>query len=442
MTTPSASNLLRVGAASVTITPPVGIAMQGYNLRHAESINDPLLASALAVADERLVWLLLSVDSIGLDRTFTARLREALASRMQLAPSAMTLVCSHTHSGPATLPRLGPVTADEAYLGFLEQRLVAVAETAVEKLEPVRWRFGVTSLAENVNRRVRRRGRVELGVNPNGPADERLRVVRLDRMTGSVQDAPVALIVHYACHATVSGGVPHISADWPGAMRTALQRLYGENGEQPVICFLQGCTGDLTHRIARDREVWPQHFDQHTSAQALIMGRLAAAAAVCAGERSLEFLAETAQVGVQPLELPFRDCAGSEKSEVQVVRIGPPPGHRTGALGAVWFIGLPGEPFTHYSTELGRRFQRRLAVHPDSVLVCGYANDDVGYICTPKALRKGGYEAAVAHKMYHRPSPFAAATEAIVLDRIMSMAHTLMQKPLPRWAQIYLRSRS
>jgi neutral ceramidase len=427
---------LRVGAASVDITPAVGVAMQGYKLRYAESINDPLLASVLAVGRDRVEWLLLSVDNIGLDRTFTIRVREAIGRQFQLASSAITITCSHTHSGPATLPKLGPVVADAAYLSFLEQRLAQAAEGAAAKLELARWRFGVSSFPENVNRRMSKRGRIELGVNPSGPVDDRLRVLRIDPAATSDRQAPLALIVHYACHATSSADVPHISADWPGAMRTALQRVYGENGKPPVICFLQGCTGDLTHRIARDREAWPQHFDQHTSVQALILGRLAAAAALGASERSLEFAVETIQTGAQPLELPFRDCPGSEKSEVQVVRIGQKIGHRAGAMDAVWFIGLPGEPFTHYSTELGRQFQRRLGANEDKVLVCGYTNDDVGYICTSKALRQGGYEAAVAHEMYHRPSPFSAATEAIVLNRSLSAAHTLAEKTMTRWAPI------
>jgi hypothetical protein len=43
--------------------------------------------------------------------------------------------------------------------------------------------------------------------------------------------------------------------------------------------------------------------------------------------------------------------------------------------------------------------------------------------------------------MYHRPSPFSAATEGIVLDRSLRAAHTLAQKTMTRWAPIYLRSR-
>ena len=417
---------LRVGAAFVTITPAVGIAMQGYDRRCAEGINDPLCASALAAGDDRLGWLLLSVDSIGLDRSFTNRVRKALARRFELASSAITIACSHTHSGPATLSELGPIAADAGYLGFLEERLATVAAMAVEKREAGRWRFGVASLAENVNRRLRRHGKIEFLVDSRGPVDSRLRVIRIDRAASSPQEPPLALIVHYACHATSSSDVLHISADWPGVMRSVLRRVYGENGEQPVICFLQGCTGDLTHRIARDRATWPQHFGAHTSLQSQILGRLAASAALAASERSVAFSAENISATVEALTLPFRGSSGSEETELQVIRIGPLTGKTARARDAAWIIGLPGEPFTDYSTGLGRVFDRRLDADPDRVVVCGYTNDCVGYFCTPKALRLGGYEAAIAHQMYQRHAPFSAATQAIMFDRSLAAAIKLI----------------
>ena len=432
---------LRVGAASVAITPPVGIAMQGYELRYAEAVTDPLLASALAVGGDRLEWLLLSVDIIGVDCSFTGRVRKTLARSFSLRPSAITIACSHTHSGPATLPYLGAVLSDKTYLAFLERKLTLAAETAAKDLQDVHWRFGTTSLSQNVNRRVTKGGRIELGVDPEGPVDSRLRVIRIDRANGSFHSSPLALIVHYACHPTTSAGIPHISADWPGAMRSTLQRIYRKDDVAPVVCFLQGCTGDVTHRIGRDRDAWPEHFGQHTSLQCEILGRLTAAAAQQASERSVEFPAETIQTVAQPLKLPFRDCRGLEKSEIQVVRIGPSLRNLAQARNAVWFVTLPGEPFTNYGIELGRQFHRRLGTREDGVLVCGYTNDNVGYLCTPRALREGGYEAAVAHNMYHRPSPFSADTEAIVLDRSLNAALTFVQKTGTRWAPFYLRSR-
>src|SRR5262249_15197392 len=151
---------LRAGVASIAMTPPAGVAMQGYELRHAEAVNDPLLASALAVGVDCPDWVLLSVDCIGLDREVTARVRQTVARRLGLSPGAVTVACSHTHSGPATLRKLGPVACDDAYLTGLEDRLLTVAANAAENLQPAHWRFGVTSLAENVNRRLRRRGRI------------------------------------------------------------------------------------------------------------------------------------------------------------------------------------------------------------------------------------------------------------------------------------------
>src|SRR5215831_16100848 len=109
---PGTKNVIQAGAASRNVTPSVGVAMQGYELRHATAIRDPILGSALAVGGDRVEWLLLSVDAIGLDRGFTTRIRQTIGECFQLAPSAITIACSHTHSGPATLPHLGAVSAD------------------------------------------------------------------------------------------------------------------------------------------------------------------------------------------------------------------------------------------------------------------------------------------------------------------------------------------
>src|SRR5262245_60761143 len=105
-------NVMQAGAASRNVTPPVGVAMQGYELRHAAAINDPILGSALAVGGDRVEWLLLTIDAIGLDRGFTSRIRQTLGERFLLPPSAITIACSHTHSCPATLLHLGAVPAD------------------------------------------------------------------------------------------------------------------------------------------------------------------------------------------------------------------------------------------------------------------------------------------------------------------------------------------
>ena len=423
-TTASDIGPLQAGIAVVPITPPVGVAMQGYGLRFAHGIADPTFATALAVRSERVNWLLVSVDAIGLDRSFTHRVRRAIRRRIGISPEAITIICSHTHSGPATLPRLSDVPADKAYLRFLESQLVEAAEIATRHFEPVRWRFGMTTLAENVNRRLRVGNRIELGVASAGPVDERLRVLRLDRVGETF--GPLALIVHYACHATTSGDSLEISADWPGAMRNQIRSFYG--GDGPAILFLQGCTGNLTHRIARDKDTWPEHFGRHTAVQSEALGRVVASACIEASERSEQIEATNIDVGVRRVDLPFHNGRGSERSEIQLARIGPEHHLTDLRAKAMWFVGLPGEPFTEYSTDFCRAFEHYLGASFDRTLVCGYTNDSVGYFCTAEALREGGYEAA-AHGVYHRPAPFSENIQALLLDLSLSAARDLQQPP-------------
>jgi neutral ceramidase len=420
---------LQAGVASIEITPRAGTIMQGYDIRCARSVADATFASALVAGSKRIAWLLLTVDVIGLDRSFTARVRRLIARRLQVRPSQIMITCSHTHSGPATLARIGPVTADTGYLALLAERLAAVAEMAAARLEPVVWRFGTTLLGENVNRRLQVGDSVALAINPLGPVDRRLRVVRIDRAVAADHARPLALLVHYACHATTSGAGLEISADWPGAMRTHLKGFYSKEDGDPCVHFLQGCAGNLTHQIGKDRERWPEHVGQATTVQSQALGRVAGDASIEASENSIELTSVTVQAAVQSVSLPFHNRFGSEKTEIQVVRMGPERHTPDSAQQSIWFIGLPGEPFTEYSMEFGSAFQRHFGASPDRVLVCGYTNDCVGYLCTPQALVEKGYESAVAHRIYDRPAPFSSKVQAVLLERTLGVAQNLLEEP-------------
>jgi hypothetical protein len=170
------------------------------------------------------------------------------------------------------------------------------------------------------------------------------------------------------------------------------------------------------------------------------LGRLAAATAFDASERSVEIPAEALEVITEPLLLPFHDHGGSEETETQLLRIGPLATRTNNIQHSVWIVGLPAEPFTAYSTGLGDCFQRQLGAEYDSVMVCGYINDLVGYLCTPEALREGGYESSVAHRFYHRPSSFSVATQSLVFDRILGAAGRIgVSKQVPvSWYRAWL----
>jgi neutral ceramidase len=423
---------LHVGAASVSITPDLtvaSVALQGYKLRLAEGVDEPIVASALAIGSEgpgHIDWLLISLDLIGIDRAFTARIRETLAGRLPVSADSITLACSHTHSGPASLANLGQVPVAPSYLVFLEARVIEAAEKAAAIMQPAALRIGTSLVQENVNRRERKGGQIVLGTDPDGPVDHRVWVGRFDAASSpsangtadGVTDRPLAIIVQYACHATCSGDVSRINADWPGAMRKALQGFYARDGMPPVVCVLQGCAGDITHSIGRDVHRWPEHFGVAASTEATIMGRLVAAGAITAIERSVALQATsiTVSVSVETVDLPFHDSSESERTELQVVRLGTSP-TSTGtavpgtSMGAsIWLVFLPGEPFAAYGEVLRQSLGSSFRVPVSNVVVSGYTNDAVGYLCTPQALREGGYEAAAAHRVYHRPAAFGRGT--------------------------------
>ena len=73
------SEALRAGTARVTITPPVGLHLQGYNRgRPAEGIRDDLYARALVLERGATRFALVCADIIGLEQNSVARTRDLI----------------------------------------------------------------------------------------------------------------------------------------------------------------------------------------------------------------------------------------------------------------------------------------------------------------------------------------------------------------------------
>jgi hypothetical protein len=80
-------------------------------------------------------------------------------------------------------------------------------------------------------------GRRACGVNPDGPIDPEVLVVRIDATDGQ----PIAAIVGYTMHPTTAGPTfRQVTADWPGHMKRTVELLTGA-----VCLFAQGSTGNV-----------------------------------------------------------------------------------------------------------------------------------------------------------------------------------------------------
>src|SRR5205823_5512369 len=118
----------------------------------------------------------------------------------------------------------------------LQDQAVAAAGEALKKMSPARLSFARGQASFAANRRVFRRTGVNFGVNPDGPVDLEVPVLRVDDSDGKVR----AIVFGYACHGTTLGGDYYrIDGDWAGYAQEYLERAH----PGATAHFLIGCAG-------------------------------------------------------------------------------------------------------------------------------------------------------------------------------------------------------
>ncbi|NLO72813.1 MAG: hypothetical protein GX100_01720 [candidate division WS1 bacterium] len=410
-----------VGAASLSIAPPLGVSMPGYFAdRRASGYRDEVGVHALWVEAEPPLALL-SLDVIALERETVATIRAAAAERLGLPGERLLIAATHTHTGPPSRPYFASDAQDAAYLESLTDRCVEALAAAQAGKRPAR--LGVASRLVpglQFNRRYwMRDGSVQTNpgiqnpevVRPAGPVDPTMYLVAFQ----PVEDGPPALLVNYALHADTVGGT-EVSADFPGVLR---RRLQAELGPETTVLFFNGPAGDINHidvlggeapaehsrelfmkthrppeltqRIGESlaaaalgllpgmdfTEDWPV-VEAHTALR--IPTRQPAAEQVEYGRKLLEThrpedLYETDDVyALAALRLSESGLTEVEL-EIQAMR-----------MGNTALVGIPCEVFT----ELGQLIQAN-SPWPQTLIV-ELANGCEGYLPTARAFAEGGYE--------------------------------------------------
>lgn len=448
------------GLAAQDITPPGDVHLQGYTRGPATGIRDRLQAKALVLDDGRTRVAIVTADLLGLDDDLVQRVRARVEQRTGIPSNAVLIACSHTHSGPA-IQTLGYLPVHPEYQQLVEERLVeAVTQAAAAPPLPVHLGAGNGEVRFNVNRRVRRPGDIPMLPNPHGPADRRVRVLRLDPADapappgtlGGVplpQVEPAALLFSYSCHPTVLDSHNfRISGDYPGVAQRFIEHAYGSEAvpRRPLAMFLPGCFGNVRPHLLNAAG----RFRGGTDYELRVLGRVLGAEVVkvaeqvatepigalaAAGRRvwlpydrlpSLDDLRGMLSTGPQQdffarrlLAMLDRDSRlpEGEEATIQVIR-----------LGRHWLVATPGETFQ----EIGLSIEAGLAEYGladpsrgDQVWVLGYSNGNVGYLCTALSHSEGGYEPSRAHIGYLRPGPFAPEVEALLVSTALDLAQQL-----------------
>jgi neutral ceramidase len=256
---------LKAGVARVDITPAGPIWMSGYAARTHPSAGTLTRLWAKALACEsapggRIV--VVTVDVIGLPRSLGGEVAARVERQYRWKRSQLLLNASHTHTGPMVWPNLSNLAvlppgereklAD--YRRQLADALVTVIGKAIGNLAPATVEYGEGSVAFAVNRRQPAPSGVKLGVNPDGPVDHAVPVLKIADAGGKIR----AILFGYACHnTTLTAEIYQLSGDYAGFAAAALENLH----PGASALFLMLCGADQNPNPRGTVELARQHGD-------------------------------------------------------------------------------------------------------------------------------------------------------------------------------------
>jgi hypothetical protein len=367
---------LKAGVAKVDITPPADTKVVGH-VRPTEGVRDPLHAGVLVLANENTKAVIVTLDLLGSKDEMVVALRDAIAEKTGVARQNIMVASSHNHSGPGW---------DETskWSRDLVKRVADAAGKAAEDMRPVSVGYGEDRIDFSINRRKVVNSRALLRLNPDGPCDRRVKVLRFD--DGKSVD-PLAVLMHAVCHPCVftwgdklsppyPNGFPKMSADFPGEAQRFVEKVY--NGRTRAL-FLQGCTGDIRPNLPG----WSYRCGDEADIR--WCGRNLGCAVVRASDRSVVREQREKRKTIYPLrcataKVTLPGKKGDITCELQAL-----------VVGDFLLLTMPGEPMVEY----GFRLEKAVADRATPIIV-GYANGHVGYICTADSYKEGGYEPEVS----------------------------------------------
>ena len=410
-------------AASCDVTPrdrPVQLAGYPARSQPVSTVLDAIEISAVLLEAGARRCLVFSFDLM----VVGSELQRAIHARLALhgfTPAEIMLLASHTHFAPATDRACAPLGApDEQFVADL----AAAAENLVKRMlqdKPAESRVEIRRgrLNHSVNRRRHwpfptigrsygfRLTSTVLAPNLEGPTDERATVLLFRRAD---DDAVVAALWHYACHATAVIPFDVISADFPGAVRRALRQRFGE-----IPCvFAQGFCGDISpkmagtgtreniggwlRRLARKLVSGPTFPPRAAQDWERWSESLAAAVGAMAG-RPPEQTDAPAALSISAAQIPLAEFFGGSAPQkpltVQALRLGT----------ALELVALSAEVTVDWQTILDSALP---AVEGRLRLYAGYLGALYGYLPTPRQIGEGGYEVTGFQRLFGLSGNFDA----------------------------------
>ena len=362
---------LKAGAASVNITPPVGIMQGGWAARDkpSESIADELYAKALVISDGKITVAIVTMDLLKTYPDITDSVRNIIFRNTGIPRENILMTASHTHFPPVVkLNGTGPY--ESAYAQVLIGKLAGVVQMAYQNMQPAWIGAGMGSASDyTFNRRVTRADGSVFN-SWRFPQDTTgLKFSAIDDKVGVLkvvdeQNQLVAALVNYATHPVCGMQEMYaISADYPGYLANVVQQIEGG-----ICMFALGTAGN---QVPIERE----------GNSRVEIGRGLGGEALKILQRMPVYSNFSIAVRSHKLHLPTKKNLFVQEKfidlEIQVI-----------ALGDIVIVALPGE----IVVELGLLLKKECGL--ENIFIFELSNGgNVGYILSEQDYADGGYEA-------------------------------------------------
>ena len=420
----------QAGVAAVKITPEGPVPMAGYASRNrpSEVVVTDLYAKALVLMDangQRAVWI--TTDLIGLRGVVAEAICQRITERTGLQRHQLLINSSHTHTGPAiadsdvaaygipaeSAPRI------RAYRDMLQDRIVGAVEQALTRMEPVELTSGSGVVPFVMNRRDFA-GDAPLGVNPRGPVDRTMPLLKVASADGKVRAVVFGAATH---NTTLTGDEYRISADYAGFAQEYVQTHLP--GAQAM--FVQGFAGDSNPYPRGTLEIARRHGETLGEE---VLRVLDTKLTPVHGPLNLQFgYVDIPLASVPPrAELQQMTEAGSPlwrawtaSRMLEALDKGQTlPTHYRAPV-AVWQFGaeltlvaLSGEVVVDYAALIEK------AIGPSHLWLSAYNNDVFGYLPSARVLAEGGYETRGV--IHGSPGFFVPEAQDAVVAKVCELA--------------------
>ncbi|WP_242310276.1 neutral/alkaline non-lysosomal ceramidase N-terminal domain-containing protein [Bacillus cereus group sp. BfR-BA-01331] len=415
----------KVGVCKVDITPPLGIDFIGYHRDTGiNNIEERIYGTVFVFEKDEMKTAFISIDNIGMLVEDTNIIRERVASELHIPVERITVVYTHTHSGPETV---GNHPLIKSYKTILLNNVVQGAVIANTNMTPCEVGWDVTTGDIGVNRRERTPdGKAKMGINIEGIVDKRIGVLA---MRNAESKELAGVIVFCTAHPNVlKGDSDVLSADYPGMTRGILEKIVN----CPVI-IVQGATGNVNAKYRGSQEALKQMAYVISGHVLTILPTVTYRPIV-----NLRTISSTMQMKLKDIpeieeikrmaQLAEKQWGVNteewltivlEKHRRNIQQVSIDLEIQLFQINDGIFSGIPMEPFSETALEMKESVQNELAFFG------GYTNGYIGYLPTKEEYAYGGYEVELNPVVYGPVTnllmPPEANTAELIVQRVTEL---------------------